>query len=138
MIDLKESEHASDTPIWKWLHQLIKTLGEDGTSSDESEVNEQIGHTIYHIHKMPWCHNIDFEILTINKLHFNDKDLFSNRGSMPSPRLRSNRNKNSSQMPPKCLPRAVYNGDWIANQQDKRCLEISKKPFEWMTLKQIQ
>ena len=37
MIDIKEFEHATDTPIWKWLRQLIKTLGEDGTSSDESD-----------------------------------------------------------------------------------------------------
>lgn len=138
MIDIKEFEHATDTPIWKWLRQLIKTLGEDGTSSDESEVDEQTGHTIYRVHKMPWRRNIDFEISTIDKLRFNDKDLFSNKGSKPSPRSRNNRNPNSSRMPPKGLPRAVYNCDWIANRLDQRKLGISKKPFEWMTLKQTQ
>ena len=46
LIDIKESKHASDTPIWEWLCQLIKTLGEDSTSSDESEVDEQTGYTI--------------------------------------------------------------------------------------------
>jgi hypothetical protein len=138
VIDIKESEHASDTPIWKWLHQLIKTLGEDGTSSDESEVDEQTGCTVYRVHKMPWRRNIDFEISMIDKLRFTDKDLFSNRGSKPSPRSRSNRNRDSSRMPPKGLPKAVYNSEWIANRGDKRKLGISKKPFEWMNLKQTQ
>jgi hypothetical protein len=89
MIDIKESEDAPDTPIWKWLRQLIKTLGEDGTSSDESEVDEQTGYTIYRAHKMPWRRNIDFEISMIDKLRFRDKDLFSSKGSKPLPRLRS-------------------------------------------------
>ena len=91
MINIKESEHASNTPIWKWLHQLVKTLGEDGSSSDESKVNKQTGCTIYCMHKMPWHCNIDFEISTIiNKLCFSDKEFFPNGGSKPLPRLRSN------------------------------------------------
>jgi hypothetical protein len=138
VIDIKESEHASDTPIWKWLRQLMKTLGEEGTSSDESEVDEQTGFTIYNVRKVPWRRNIDFEISMIDKLRFNDKELFSNRGSKPSPRTRSNRNQNSSRMPPKGLPKAVYNSEWIANRRDKRKLGISKEPFEWMSLKQTQ
>ena len=138
MIEIKESEHASDTPIWKWLHKLIKTLGEDGTSSDESEVDEQTGYTIYRVHKMLWRRNIDFEISMIDKLQFSDKDLFSNKGSKPLPRTRSNRNQNSSRMPPIGLPKAVYNSEWIANQRDKRKLRISNKSFEWMSLKQTQ
>jgi hypothetical protein len=136
MIELKESEHASDTPIWKWLRQLIKTLGEDGTSSDESEVDEETGFTIYRVHKMPWRRNIDFEISTIDRLRLKDKELFSNKGSKPSPRTRSTRNQDSTRMPPKGLPKALYNSEWIASRGDKRKLGISKKPFEWMSLKE--
>ena len=141
MIDIKESEHASDTPIWKWLRQLVKTLGKDGTSSDESEVDKQTSCTIYRVHKMPWHRNIDFEISTIDKLRFSDKDIFPNSGSKPLPRLRSNQNKDSSQKtPPKGLTKAVYNSEWIAkqSQQDKHKLGISKKSFEWMSLTQTR
>jgi hypothetical protein len=141
VIDLKKSEDAPDTPIWEWLRRLIKTLGEDGTSSDESEVDEQTGSTIYRVHKMPWRRNVDFEISMIDKLRFHDKDLFSNKGSKPSPRLRSDRNQDSlRKTPPKGLPKAVYNSEWVAKQsrKDKRKLEISKKPFEWMSLRQTQ
>lgn len=139
MIDIKESEDAPDTPIWKWLHQLIKTLEEDGTSSDESEVDEQTGYISYCAHKMPWHHNIDFEISMIDKLCLHDKDLFSGKGSKPLPRMRSDWNKDSAQKTPvKGLPRAVYDSEWIAKQSewDKHGLGISKKPFEWMTLRQ--
>jgi hypothetical protein len=139
VIDIKDYEHASDTPIWKWLRQVIKALGEEGTSSDESEVDEQMGHTIYHVHKMPWRRNIDFELSMIDKLRFQDKDLFPNKGSKPLPRSRSNRNKDSSQKrPPVGLPKPLYNSEWIAKQsrRDLRALAISKSPFEWMTLRQ--
>jgi hypothetical protein len=39
---------------------------------------------------------------------------------------------------PKGLPRAVYNGEWVAKQirLEKRRLEISKEPFEWISLRQ--
>src|SRR5882757_2984365 len=63
VIDIKESEGTSDTPIWEWLRRLIKTLGEEGTSSDESEVDEQTGQTIYRVHKMPWRRNVEIEIM---------------------------------------------------------------------------
>jgi hypothetical protein len=138
---MKEFEHASDTPIWKWLLRLIKALGEDGTSSDESEVDEQTGYTIYRVHKMPWRRNIDFEVSMIDRLRFRDKDLFPNQGSKPSPRLRSDRNQDSlRKTPPKGLPKAVYNSEWIAkqSQRDRRKLRISKEPFEWMSLRQTR
>jgi hypothetical protein len=139
VIDIKESEGASDIPIWRWLRQLIKTLGEEGTSSDESEVDEQTGHTLYRVHKMPWRRNIDFEISMIDKLRFHDKDLFPKKGSKPQPRSRSDRNQDSSRKtPPKGLPKAVYNSEWLAkqSQRDKGRLEISKLRFGWMTLGQ--
>jgi hypothetical protein len=138
VIDIKESEDVPDTPIWKWLRHLIKTLGEEGTSSDESEVDDRTGSTIYRVHKMPWHRNVDFEIEKIENMRFRDKDLYSNKGSKPLPRLRSNRNQDSSRKtPPKALPRAVYNNEWIAkqNQRDKRRLGILKEPFEWMALR---
>ena len=119
----------------------IETVPINGTSSDESKVDEQTGCTIYCVHKMPWRRNIDFEISTIDKLRFSDKDIFPNGGSKPLPRLRSNRNKDSlRKTPPKGLPKAVYNSEWIAkqSQQDKRKLGISKKPFEWMSLRQTR
>ena len=141
MIDIKESEDATDTPIWIWLRRLIKTLGEEGTSSDESDVDEQTGYTIYRVHKMLWRRNVNFEISMINKLRFQDKELFSNKGSKPLPRLRNDRNDDSSrETPPKGLPRAVYNNDWIAKRSrlEKRRLEIPREPFEWMSLRQTR
>lgn len=141
LIDIKDNEQASDTPIWKWLRQVVKALGEEGTSSDESEVEEQTGQTFYRVHKMPWRRNIDFELLMIDKMGSQDPDLFSKKGSKPMPRSRSNRNKDSSRKwPPAGLPKPLYNSEWIAeqSQRDLRRLAISKKPFEWMTLRQTR
>ena len=38
IIAIKSEDLDDDLPSWKWLQHLIKTLGEDGMSSEESSV----------------------------------------------------------------------------------------------------
>jgi len=50
MIKLKEDdEDASDLEIWEWLKSLFETLGVEGVSSDESEVDEATGDEVYYV-----------------------------------------------------------------------------------------
>ena len=38
IIAIKSEDLDDNLPSWKWLQHLIKTLGEDGMSSEESSV----------------------------------------------------------------------------------------------------
>jgi len=42
IITIKSEDLHDDLPSWKWLQCLIKTLGEDGMSSEESSVENSV------------------------------------------------------------------------------------------------
>ena len=67
MIQLKHEEGAADVSAWQWMEQVLRHLGEDGMSSDESDVEGELNMTVFQVKMMPWRRNIDGELNIIDK-----------------------------------------------------------------------
>jgi hypothetical protein len=44
--------------VWQWLQQLVKTLGEGGMSSEESNIENEI-ERVLRVKNMVWRHEIE-------------------------------------------------------------------------------
>ena len=137
MIQLKREEGATDVSAWQWMEQLLRHLGEDGMSSDESDIEGELNTTVFRVKTMPWRRNINKELNIIDKQWVKDKDLFSPRGSKPGPRIRHYRNPPSDRRHVSNLPREFYDNDWFEEQDpnDRRfTVDPSKEKFKWMRI----
>ena len=85
IIAIKSEDLDDNLPSWKWLQRLIKTLGEDGMSSEESSVENSVTN-ILRVKNMDWRRNIEKELEIIDLQRVIDKDIFSLQGSRPLPR----------------------------------------------------
>jgi hypothetical protein len=132
----KVAEKAADVDIWKWVHKLIDRLGEDGTSSEESGIEDGPNgpQAVYRVKIPPWRRNIEQELAIIDKLRVRS-GIFSERGAQPVTRIRASNNPTSDRDAPKGWPRALYDNDWF-NEKDEEyrelTLNISEEDFKWM------
>jgi hypothetical protein len=137
MVQLKREEGATDVAAWKWMEQLLQYLGEDGMSSDESDVEGELDTTVFRVKTMLWRRNIDRELDIIDKQRLKDKDLFSPRGSKPGPRIRHYLNPPSDRHHVSNLPREFYDDDWfraLAPNERRFSVDPSKEKFKWMKI----
>ena len=137
MIQLKHEEGAADVSAWQWMEQVLRHLGEDGMSSDESDVEGELNTTVFRVKTMPWRRNIDGELNIIDKQRLKDKDIFSPRGSRPAPRIRHHRNPPSDRRHVSNLPREFYDNDWFEEKtpDEKRfTVDPSKEKFKWIKI----
>ena len=81
LISIKEESQALDLGIWQWLESLVVSLGEEGMSSDESDVDEQTGTEVLYANKINWHRNVEGEMDMIDEQRKMDKKLFSRKGS---------------------------------------------------------
>ena len=65
IITIKSEDLDDDLPSWKWLQHLIKTLGEDGMSSEESSVENSVMNVLW-VKNMNWRRNIEKELEIID------------------------------------------------------------------------
>ena len=116
------------------MRKLIKLLGEEGMSSDESEVDEELGIFVFRPKEMPWRPNVEKVMAIIDKQRMVDRDIYSFKGSKPGPRSRNKKKGTSRRRPPAGLPRSLYDKDWLKTQTTSqvRRLHISKNKFVWM------
>ena len=133
IITIKSEDLDDDLPSWKWLQHLIKTLGEDGMSSEESSVENSVTNVL-RVKNMDWWRNIKKELEIIDLQRVIDKDIFSLQGSRPLPRKRAPDNPVTSRDPVMGLPKALYNSLWMSelNERHKESLKISGEKFPWM------
>ena len=133
IITIKSEDLDDNLPSWKWLQHLIKTLGEDGMSSEESSVENGVTN-ILQVKNMDWRRNIKKELEIIDLQRVIDKDIFSPQGSRPLPRKHALDNPVMSRDPGMGLPKALYNGLWMSelNEQHKELLKILGEKFPWM------
>ncbi|KAG2096020.1 hypothetical protein BD769DRAFT_1336510, partial [Suillus cothurnatus] len=68
-------ENREDLPAWQWLQLLVKTLGEGGMSSEESDVENQI-ETVLRVKNMVWRHAIERELDIVDHQRLMDDDIF--------------------------------------------------------------
>ncbi|KAG2365220.1 hypothetical protein BDR07DRAFT_1374482 [Suillus spraguei] len=123
VIELKKDGEDDDLPAWQWLQKLVKTLGDRGMSSEESDIKNDVECVLW-VKNMAWRHGI--EVL--------DNDIFAPQGSKPMKRIRALGNSMTVRNPVTGLPKALYNGRWIdglTGGQVER-LNVSDETFRWM------
>ncbi|KAG2054469.1 hypothetical protein BDR06DRAFT_854248, partial [Suillus hirtellus] len=67
--------NKEDLPAWQWLQRLVRTLGEGGMSSEESDVKNDI-ETVLRVKNMTWRRAIERELDIINHQRMVDDDIF--------------------------------------------------------------
>ncbi|KAG1763757.1 hypothetical protein EDD22DRAFT_756650, partial [Suillus occidentalis] len=75
IIELKKDESDEDLPTWEWLQRLIKTLGDDGMSSAESDVENNV-ETVLRVKNMPWRREVERELNIIDHQRVFDDEIF--------------------------------------------------------------
>jgi hypothetical protein len=119
--------------LWTWLGNVLEELGQEGMSSDESDVENET-ETIYRPKTMPWRRKMDKELDLIDASRFKQK-VFGKQGSKPVRRYRHPDNPVSTREPVEGLPRSFYDDDWFNHRAGRdRILQISLVDFPWMTV----
>ncbi|KAG1773674.1 hypothetical protein EV702DRAFT_929487, partial [Suillus placidus] len=75
IINLKKDDEDEDLPAWMWLQKVIKTLGDGGMSSEESDVENDI-HCVLRVKNMAWRRKIERELDVIDHQRVLDDDVF--------------------------------------------------------------
>lgn len=122
-----------DLKIWKWLLELVRTLGTDGMSSEDTD--HEGGYTVYRVKHLGWRRKMEDYLDLIDAERQVPDGKYSRAGSDSRRRIRDDHNDNSDRKPAKCLPINLYNQDWIADQdEDYLNLELQvAKEMTWMT-----
>ena len=133
----KGAENALDLGAWQFLLSVVETLGTDGTSSDESECEDDI-HTVFKTKRMPWRRrDLSDKLKIADDERLLDKTIYHSQGSKPVPRQReSDRGPVSGRGPPSNLPRVFYDEEWFESLDEdaKRDVDPSTKEFVWADL----
>ncbi|PPQ89930.1 hypothetical protein CVT25_009731 [Psilocybe cyanescens] len=140
IIEIKKAEGAEDLEIWAWIQTVVQKLGEEGTSSDESGVDEETGYAVFNVRKMPWRRNIEKLLTAIQRAEAVANASRDKRGAKPAHRIRANGNLNSRRDPKKELPRQLYDPKWL-KEQNKYVLanlKISKDKLQWIEWQELR
>ena len=68
---------------WRWLHDVVKKLGLDGMSSEESEGESEELQPSLKVKTMPWRRDISHELVIVDKQRKVNLGIFHNQGSKP-------------------------------------------------------
>lgn len=122
--------------LWKWLHDLITTLGTDGMSSDESDVDRTLNTRVLRVNVLEWRRrDIAKYVELIDTERQINEGGHKQAGSKPIPRIRTtDRDKTSTRKPAAGLPVALYDELWLTklDSHDRECiLEGSPETFKW-------
>ncbi|KAI6013802.1 hypothetical protein BKA83DRAFT_4499841 [Pisolithus microcarpus] len=135
LVKLKMEENEDDVDAWKWLKDLITSLGERGMSSEESGVENEV-EVVLRVKNLPWRRSIERELDLIDLQRLLDGDIFAPQGARPLRRIRAPGNPASARPAVKGLPIALYDRSWIAelSQRQLEALHIADTPFPWMKI----
>jgi len=87
LIETKQATNAEDAKAWASLANVLKRLGLDRMSSDESVADDDI-HMIYRTKVMPWRRNIERELEIIDTQRFIDTDIYTAKAGQKDMRKR--------------------------------------------------
>ncbi|KAG2046086.1 hypothetical protein BDR06DRAFT_1039201 [Suillus hirtellus] len=113
LVKQTSDENREDLQAWQWLQKLVKTMGEGGMSSEESDVENQI-ETVLCVKNMVWRHTIERELDIVDNQRLMDNDIFAPQGSKPMKWIRATGNPTTSRAEVDGLPKALYNDEWLA------------------------
>jgi hypothetical protein len=133
IVELKKDENDEDLLGWQWLQKLIKTLGDGGMSSEESDVENDV-ECVLRVKNMTWRRGIERELQIVDNQRLLEDDIFAPQGSKPMKRIRASGNPTTSRSSITGLPKGLYNGEWLAGLTERQVqrLEISDERFTWM------
>jgi hypothetical protein len=121
----------NEREVWVWLSKVLKELGHDGMSSDESELDDEV-EVILKVKKLPWRREISRELDFIDKKRGHGG--FSKRGSAPMRRQRG-RGEPSTRPPVTGLPAVLYDRRWLQGDCPPEVeMKVSREAFQWMNL----
>lgn len=125
-----------DLETAEWLLEMVKHMGVDGVSSEDSEEDKEKEITTFHVKEMPHRRPIIQELNFINKQRITDQTKYSKRGTKPQVRVRSSRAGVSRREPFKGRPKSCYDPSWLGGKSESqvRALEISDKEFLWRNI----
>ncbi|KAI6138146.1 hypothetical protein EDD17DRAFT_1435622, partial [Pisolithus thermaeus] len=75
IVKLKTEGNEDNTGAWKWLQRLVKTLGEHGMSSDESDIGNDV-EEVLRVKNMGWRRSIARELDLVDLQWLVDTDIF--------------------------------------------------------------
>ena len=131
---------------WREFLDIVKTLGKDGMSSDESTEEEGTHRKCYRISLLPWRRDFDAIMEAINAERFKGESGYSNRGSVPTLRYRQDRRlahskdapasvRVSRRPPVTKLPAAFYDNHWTSMRSTEYVHGVlcgSDEGYEWV------
>lgn len=129
----KKRHRDADLWTWEWLKELLINLGEQGMSSDESDVDNQ-GRAYFCVKKLPWRAPIEGQLTMIDNRRAQEKSELNRRGAVPLMRLRNRNAVFSERPPPQKLPQGVFDKHWLRECPDRHKLRMSDKNFDIMDI----
>ena len=139
MIQIAKTDSRFNEEVYRYLLDVVETLGFDGQSSDEEDQKLIDGgfHTVFVAKDYVWrSKDVTSYLKMIDKLRI---DFIKPPGGPPrTPRIRNYRTK--SDIPVVGLPRAMYNEEWLKKQEEERpawvatYLKVSDRRFELMSV----
>lgn len=124
---------GDDVHIWQWLETLLKKLGANGMSSEDTDIGID---REYRVKLLLWRREMDDYLDMIDAQRYQGTGAgHAPAGSKPIRRLRYQRTPPSTRDVPKKLPEALYDEKWLASaDKDYRevTLSVSRENFEWL------
>jgi hypothetical protein len=118
--------------VWKWLSEVLKQLGHDGMSSDDSEIEDDMD-VILRVKRLPWRRDISKELEYIDSQRILETNPFSRKGARPMKRRRGEGVSTRAAM--EGLPAIFYDQQWLREQCLAELeLKVSNAAFQWLTL----
>jgi hypothetical protein len=127
---------GDDNTTWNWIVSLLTTLGIDGMSSDESDVEgiQMVYCVCVHIYQRAEATKVMEMIDSVTLADW--MRVGHMRGQPPRIQRRETDNPDSRQEAPKKMPRALYNNMWLSalTPQKVVALQVSKEAFKWLDI----
>jgi hypothetical protein len=128
---------VNDLRIWKWLLKLVKQLGPEGMSSEESD-DQNDTEVVFRVKRLPWRRDITKELSLIDAIRLKEKGIFAPQGSKPVKRIHGGERLVSIREAPGFLPRELYNEDWLKEQRFPHLKPgFSSLQFDWIEIEGI-
>jgi len=123
-----------DLWIWKKMRDTLKWYGQEGMSSEESEVEDI--EEVYRPKHLPWRRKSASEMMDLIdtvRRHPGQRS-HSKKGRPPTKRVRSKNNATSTRPACQGLPIELYDSRWFdgLTRSERAKLKASSKPFEFV------
>ncbi|KAG8219713.1 hypothetical protein J3R82DRAFT_675 [Butyriboletus roseoflavus] len=122
----EEGSENEDACAWRFLHDIVKMLGTDGMSSEESGEDDM--ESVFFTSVMPWQRDIARELRLINAKSCSLGSGMPSKGAKAAKHIKSTNVMLRKLV--KALPPQLYNPEWLAMNQKM----ASEETFQWLDL----